>query len=270
MPTVKAPLPNPLRHALRRPQDGALLVLWFVLGIVPSALLFLWIERNCALPWLPPLLGLPWVIVDGTLADWIAFDVGLLLLFGVVHSGLAAPRVRNVAFAFAHPKNHRALYLVATGLTCITILVAWQSTGVVVFHLFRSAVSTTLFSMILFWTLMLVVIRVSEPLGIMEFLGLPDLLRTPEEWKARQSAQPPAATLVTTGAYAKIRHPLYTFTLLAILLTPFLSLDRLVVFVVFLAYILVGYRLEERKLVRQFGAAYETYRKNVPALFPKL
>jgi methanethiol S-methyltransferase len=32
--------------------------------------------------------------------------------------------------------------------------------------------------------------------------------------------------------------------------------------------ILVGVRLEERDLVRRFGAAYEAYRRRVPALLP--
>ena len=37
-----------------------------------------------------------------------------------------------------------------------------------------------------------------------------------------------------------------------------------------LVYLPIGIRLEEHKLIAQFGEEYRRYRREVPALFPKL
>ena len=74
--------------------------------------------------------------------------------------------------------------------------------------------------------------------------------------------------LVTEGMYRFVRHPLYTFGLLALWLTPSISLNTLLVYLAFTAYILVGIFFEERKLLREFGQEYADYRAMTPMLIP--
>jgi protein-S-isoprenylcysteine O-methyltransferase Ste14 len=80
------------------------------------------------------------------------------------------------------------------------------------------------------------------------------------------------ATLLTEGAYAWVRHPRYLEVLLGFLgyalVCNYLAAYGVLVFLAlsFLALI----PLEERELAERFGAAYEEYRRRVPAIFPRL
>lgn len=78
--------------------------------------------------------------------------------------------------------------------------------------------------------------------------------------------------LVTSGLNAYVRHPLYSGTLL-ILMGYFLFNPKhssLILLTVSVLYIIVGAKLEERKLTKVFGDVYKEYRKKVPMLIPNL
>jgi protein-S-isoprenylcysteine O-methyltransferase Ste14 len=74
--------------------------------------------------------------------------------------------------------------------------------------------------------------------------------------------------LVTSGLYRYIRHPLYTFGLLILWLTPKMTLNSLTVYTSLTMYILVGAYFEERKLLREFGQKYADYKSATPMLVP--
>ncbi len=78
------------------------------------------------------------------------------------------------------------------------------------------------------------------------------------------------AALVTTGMYAYVRHPLYfaNIWLIGGLFLLFPSLSMLLILLVSYLYILIGSKLEERKLRNHFGQAYADYAKKVKALIP--
>ncbi len=95
---------------------------------------------------------------------------------------------------------------------------------------------------------------------VLSFIGVSQLF-TNEEKPSR---------LVTTGLYRYIRHPLYTFGLLFIWLSPAVSLNTFVFYIGLTIYILIGAYFEERKLLREFGQAYEAYRRGTPMLVPWL
>lgn len=74
--------------------------------------------------------------------------------------------------------------------------------------------------------------------------------------------------LIISGLYRYVRHPLYTFSLLILWLSPNMSLNSFIVYSALTIYILVGIIFEERKLVREFGQEYEQYRSVTPMLLP--
>ena len=74
--------------------------------------------------------------------------------------------------------------------------------------------------------------------------------------------------LITSGLFRLCRHPLYLFTLLALFITPVMSLDRLVIIVYAFLYLLIGIPIEERKLIQIFGQDYIDYQQRVPAVMP--
>ena len=74
--------------------------------------------------------------------------------------------------------------------------------------------------------------------------------------------------LMTGGLYRYVRHPLYTFGLLILWLSPNMSLNSFIVYLALTIYILIGIIFEERKLLREFGEEYATYRSVTPMLIP--
>jgi protein-S-isoprenylcysteine O-methyltransferase Ste14 len=78
--------------------------------------------------------------------------------------------------------------------------------------------------------------------------------------------------LKISGLQSKIRHPLYTGTLLLVLgyvlFNPLMV--NLVSLISVLIYLPFGIRFEEKKLIQMFGSEYLDYKKSVPALIPRI
>jgi protein-S-isoprenylcysteine O-methyltransferase Ste14 len=95
--------------------------------------------------------------------------------------------------------------------------------------------------------------------GIGHFLGLAQLM-------AERPAQPAALNL--KGFYAWVRHPLYSFSILFLWLTPVMTTNAFITFLLFTLYFYFGSIYEEQRLVAEFGRTYEEYQRQVPRLFP--
>jgi len=78
--------------------------------------------------------------------------------------------------------------------------------------------------------------------------------------------------LRTDGILARVRHPLYTATiLLAIGFWLWSPTDlNLAMILSWFIYLPIGIWLEEKKLVKQYGQLYLDYREKVPAVLPKI
>ena len=74
--------------------------------------------------------------------------------------------------------------------------------------------------------------------------------------------------LITSGLYRFVRHPLYTFSLLILWLSPSLSVNSFIVYMALTLYVLLGIIFEERKLLREFGQEYAHYKSVTPMLIP--
>ncbi|HKJ71262.1 MAG TPA: hypothetical protein VKA55_05880 [Gammaproteobacteria bacterium] len=95
------------------------------------------------------------------------------------------------------------------------------------------------------------------------FLGLRQL-RGPA---VTDGGEEPWEPLRISGFHRFVRHPWYFFGLV-ILWTRDLNAAGLVSAAAVTAYLVVGSRLEERKLIDTYGAAYAAYRGRVPGLLP--
>jgi len=94
------------------------------------------------------------------------------------------------------------------------------------------------------------------------FFGFAQLKDT----SSRQSMNA-SGELDTTGIHGLVRHPWYTALLLILWARP-LDISTLIINSVFSAYLVIGSLLEERKLVMEFGDAYQHYQKTVSMLLP--
>jgi protein-S-isoprenylcysteine O-methyltransferase Ste14 len=102
--------------------------------------------------------------------------------------------------------------------------------------------------------------RQARPFSLAVLLGMPEL----------EPARPDNR-LVTTGVYARLRHPRYVQLWLGmvghVLIVNFVSTYLALVF--FTAVLAMVVRFEERELVERFGGAYRDYAARVPRFVPR-
>ena len=77
--------------------------------------------------------------------------------------------------------------------------------------------------------------------------------------------------LITSGIRSRIRHPIYTGTILIVIgfwvFRP--TLTHLTSVLCIFIYMVIGIMLEEKKLIRAYGDEYIKYREKVPMLIPR-
>ncbi len=108
------------------------------------------------------------------------------------------------------------------------------------------------------WISLILLFAAAWQTDLLAFMGL------------RQLFEEEKSDLVTKGFYRLVRHPLYTFGLLILWLSPSVSVNTFVVSVALTIYILIGIVFEERKLQREFGQNYVNYKSITPMLVPGL
>lgn len=250
------------------------LLAWSALGALPSAVFFVWIERNLALPssWNPfswPWADLTvWVGPDAWILSSI-WNAALFSVFGLAHSVLAQPRIREVFTRVVPPQAIRAFYVIVSGSLLLGVMGLWQHSGRVVWALSLSQSHAYILSAVLFWGFMGGTAWALRKFDALEFVGVLQLF---EKTSAVRASWTPSGNLPLhqEGLYGWVRHPIYFFTLAAMLVTPVMSWDRLWLFLLNLLYLVVAIPVEERKLIQIWGERYLDYRKRVPAVFPRL
>ncbi len=95
--------------------------------------------------------------------------------------------------------------------------------------------------------------------GMLTFAGLRQLI---------EGERPPK--FITNGLYRFVRHPLYTAGILFLWLSPQVTVNSFTLYIAAMIYIFIGAYFEERKLAREFGAAYAEYRSKTPMFIPCL
>ena len=192
----------------------------------------------------------------------LAVDLGLLVLFALQHSVMARPAFKSWWTRIVPQPIERATYVLASSLALILMFWLWRPIGGPVWEVESPAARTALHGLYgLGWGLVLVATFL-----INHF----DLFGLRQVWlhlRGRPYTQLPFAT---PGPYRMVRHPLYVGWLTVFWATPTMSLTHLVFALVTTGYILAAIRWEERDLVVAHGADYETYRRRVPMLIPRL
>jgi protein-S-isoprenylcysteine O-methyltransferase Ste14 len=188
---------------------------------------------------------------------WLIFTIAL---WGILHSWLASLALKNFLrriFGVGFMKFYRLLYNIFAVISILPVL-----------YLMISLPDKTLYRVPAPWNYAMLAGQVVSVLllfvavlqtDILSFAGLRQLVE--EEKKG---------SLVTHGLYRSVRHPLYTFSLLILWLSPSMSLNTFIVYAALTVYILIGIFFEERKLLREFGQTYAEYKAHTPMLIPSL
>lgn len=187
------------------------------------------------------------------------------VIFGAIHTTLASLRVKNWARRRWGVRRvdrwYRLFFSLVAVLTFLPILIlvpalpnrqlytisapwVWLTLGL-------QLAALAVFLLALFQT------------DVMRFIGLQQLLRGGEPIPADQHER-----LVTSGPYRWVRHPLYSTTIVILLLWPSMTANWAAFVAVSTAYFFLGSIPEEEKLVEEFGDAYRRYQQVVPRLVP--
>lgn len=106
-------------------------------------------------------------------------------------------------------------------------------------------------------------------LGFAHSLSSYDLSRFSGTRQWRQAQLDVDADQLQIGFWHRfVRHPWYSFGLV-IIWTRDMNAAQLLLYTLVSLYLVVGSRLEEKKLVAQFGERYRRYAKRVPGLVPR-
>lgn len=186
---------------------------------------------------------------------WLIFFIAL---WGLVHSLLASLRFKTFLRARlgdGFMKSYRLLYNFFAVFSFVPIL-----------YLMVSRPNRLLYQVPIPWSylmlagqgisVLLLFIAVLQT-DLLSFVGLRQMVQ--EE----QTGQ-----LVTSGFYRFVRHPLYTFSLAFLWLSPSMTVNSMIVYTALTLYVLIGIVFEERKLLREFGKQYEDYKSTTPMLLP--
>jgi len=188
---------------------------------------------------------------------WLIITIAL---WGIVHSVLASMGFKNFlrgALRHGFMKFYRLLYNLFAVLSIIPVL-----------YLMVTLPNSSLYQVPAPWKYLMLAGQGISALflfvtilqtNVLSFVGLRQLV---EEEKT--------GNLVTTGFYGSVRHPLYTFSLLILWLSPSITMNSFIVYVALTLYVLIGIVFEERKLLQEFGNEYAEYKSTTPMLLPRL
>lgn len=202
--------------------------------------------------------------LDGTpstpLAQAIAIDCGLLMLFAVQHSVMARRWFKERWTQIVPWTIERSTYVLFASLALLLLFWQWRPIGVEIWTVEHPLGRAVLWSLFAFgWTTVLVVTFL-----INHF----DLFGLRQVWLPLIGRPYTRIAFRTPLPYRFVRHPLYFGFLLAFWMTPTMTLAHLVFAVATTAYIVLAIQFEERDLVAEHGADYERYRGAVPMLLP--
>jgi protein-S-isoprenylcysteine O-methyltransferase Ste14 len=191
----------------------------------------------------------------------LAIDLGLLTLFALQHSVMARPAFKRAWTRLVPEPLERPIYVLASSLCLIALFIFWEPLGGTVWQVDSTVGKAIAYALFAFgWGLVLVTTFL-----INHF----DLFGLRQVWLYLLGKPYRRLHFVEPGPYKLVRHPLYVGWLFAFWSTPTMTASHLVFALMTTAYILVAIQLEERDLVAEHGASYETYRRRVPMLIPR-
>jgi protein-S-isoprenylcysteine O-methyltransferase Ste14 len=187
-------------------------------------------------------------------------DALLLTLFAVQHSGMARRGFKALSTRVVPAPIERSTYVLAASVSLALLFVLWRPIPALVWNVQAPLARFALLALsALGWLLALFSTLL---LNHFELFGLRQVYLSAK----RKDSPPPSFR--TPWFYKWVRHPLYVGFIIAFWATPRMTVGHLVFAIGMLGYILVAIQLEERDLVREYGARYLTYREQVRALVP--
>lgn len=198
---------------------------------------------------------------NAPIATALIINVALIALFGVQHSGMARRGFKAVWTRILVPRAvERSTYVLASSACLIVLFIFWQPMPAVVWSIQNELLGKVLVAVSLLGFGLLLV--ASFLINHFELFGLQQVYLHATGAEARPIA------FKSPGLYKLVRHPIYLGFLIFAWVTPVMTVGHLLFATGSLIYVLIGMRLEERDLVKEFGNTYTQYQNRVHGLLP--
>jgi protein-S-isoprenylcysteine O-methyltransferase Ste14 len=180
------------------------------------------------------------------------------IFFVLAHSLGATNRLKQIFSRISgrEPRSYRLCYNLASFAMIIWVMAAYHRSAVLYF-------APGIWSLVLYAAQILVAVvifRCVRQTGTGDFLGISQL----------SSAGTHPMRLITNGHYAHMRHPLYFYSAIFLILNPVMTVQWLLLTLYSLLYFILGGLIEERRLINTFGEEYRRYQQHVPFIIPAL
>jgi methanethiol S-methyltransferase len=194
-------------------------------------------------------------------AGAIAFNFGLISLFGIQHTIMAGQAFKNW-WSRVFPKPiERVSFTLVTGLLVLAILWLWQPLPQVMWAVESPILTIALYSLgALGWTYLFLA---SFAIDHFELFGLRQV------WRNLRGKEADNPNFKMRWMYAFDRHPIMSGVLIGMWCVPIMHLSNLVMAAAFTFYIFVGVSIEELRLYKKHGQSYKDYRASVRSLVPR-
>jgi protein-S-isoprenylcysteine O-methyltransferase Ste14 len=206
-----------------------------------------------------PRLGAPWLersadvglgVANPFLAG--AIDLALIAAFGLQHSLMARPALKQRWRALMPAALERATYVHAANLVLLALIAFWQPIPLVVWQVEHALLRDACWGLFALGWIILLAGALS--FGMAELLGLRQVL----DWYRERAPRP--LPLKTNGLYRWLKHPMYVGVLLAVWATPYMTIGHALLAAGLTAYVLIAKRYEERDLKRTYGRVYQAWK----------
>jgi protein-S-isoprenylcysteine O-methyltransferase Ste14 len=237
-------------------------ILYFVYGVVNHLLFFV------VFAYMVGFVGnfvVPITIdAQGAVFTWRAafVDAVLIVIFGLQHTVMARPAFKARVTRLVPAVIERSTYVLVSNAMMVLLIALWQPIGPNAWHVENELGRVAL------WTLFAAgwLLVPLASFAIHHF----DLFGTRQVWLQLRGRAYSQLSFRTPGIYKIVRHPLYVGWMVAFWAAPTMSVGHLLFAGGMTAYMLLAIPFEEHDLVDLFGERYESYRRTVPALVPRI
>lgn len=191
----------------------------------------------------------------GARAGAVVIDLLLFSAFALHHSVFARIPLKRWIERHASPDLERPIYVWIASVMFFLVCLLWQPVAGVVWS------TSGLTAAVLLGVQAAGVVVTSVAARQLDMLALAGV--RPFIGDRKEPASHDASTVIDTGLYGLVRHPIYLGWFLLVWFPPTMTGTRLVFACVSCAYLAMAIPLEERGLVREFGDAYNRYQKLV-------
>ncbi len=186
---------------------------------------------------------------------WIWVDLLLAAQFAVIHSAMLWPSNRAWLSRKIPPALYGSFFCAVTCVSLFVTMELWRSSPTTLWHATGSPGWAIFLMFLASWGSLLYSLWLTG-------FGFQTGFTTWWAWARGQ--EPPRRAFVTKGAYKILRHPVYLSFLGLVWFNPVMSIDRLILALVWTTHIFVGSYLKDRRLERYIGEPYKQYQTRVP------